>query len=318
MPEVSVIIPTYNRSSLVRESVASVLRQSFTDFEVIVVDDGSTDDTSVLIKGISDSRIRYFYKENGGVATARNLGMAHAQGEYFAFLESDDIWPGDFLSIMVFHLRDNAEYGGAYSLFKDRYPDGREIVGFNKDRYLSGNLTRKFFERTPFIVPSATLFRRCVWENFWWDEALRACDDIDAFLRISVRTKILCVPDVCIIRQITSDSLTRMGEETLSPTATLIFERFYLHLNGQKYVPFLTARHRISRTYRGLAKQHHKAGNRRAAILLLKKAIRYYPIDFKNYRRLLKALLLSKRSDKMTNWQMPEALPPYITVTQNK
>jgi hypothetical protein len=85
MPKVSVIIPTYNRSALLQETIDSVLRQTFNNFEVIVVDDGSTDDTSVVVKGIKDDRVLYFHKPNGGPASARNLGLSKAKGDYISF-----------------------------------------------------------------------------------------------------------------------------------------------------------------------------------------------------------------------------------------
>jgi len=317
MPRVSVIIPTYNRCRLVKEAVRSVLRQTLCDFEVIVVDDGSTDDTGRVIRAVSDDRVKYIYKDNAGPASARNVGMAHSKAEYLGFLESDDLWPEDFLATMVSRLEDNPEYGGAYCPFKDTYPGANEVVAFGKDRYMSGWLTRDFFERTPFIIPSATLFRRSAWQGVWWDEALRSCDDIDAFLRICTQTKVLCVPDVCIIRRVTSDSLTSGNTVSISPIATLIFERFYFDLAGHKYVPARLARRRFSRMYRGMARQHHRAGNRRAAIMLFKKAIDYYPFDLKNYKWLLKSLLLSAEKDKMPDWQMPKPLPPHITVTNS-
>jgi glycosyltransferase involved in cell wall biosynthesis len=92
-PVVSVIIPTYNRAGIVVRAIESVLQQTFTDFEVIVVDDASTDDTANVISPLADRRVRYVrLPHNGGVATARNRGMEEAQGRYFAFLDSDDEW----------------------------------------------------------------------------------------------------------------------------------------------------------------------------------------------------------------------------------
>ena len=89
--KVSVIIPTYNRSSVLSRAIDSVLRQSFKDFELIVVDDGSTDNTKELIEKYSD-QITYIYQDNKGVSAARNKGLEHAKGEWIAFLDSDDEW----------------------------------------------------------------------------------------------------------------------------------------------------------------------------------------------------------------------------------
>lgn len=87
----SVIIPTFNRAALLREALDSVFAQTFTDFELIVVDDGSTDDTPAVIAGYGEC-IRFFRQENGGPGAARNLGIQNASGEYVAFLDSDDVW----------------------------------------------------------------------------------------------------------------------------------------------------------------------------------------------------------------------------------
>lgn len=88
---VSVIIPSYNRGYIVGKSIESVLAQSYRQIEVIVVDDGSTDNTREVVAGFDD-RVRYFYKENGGVSTARNLGLRECRGEFIALLDSDDLW----------------------------------------------------------------------------------------------------------------------------------------------------------------------------------------------------------------------------------
>ncbi len=91
MPLFSVIIPTYNRAALLREALNSVFAQTFTDYEVIVVDDGSTDETDVVVTSY-DGHVRYFQQQNRGPGAARNLGVQHAAGEYLTFLNSDDRW----------------------------------------------------------------------------------------------------------------------------------------------------------------------------------------------------------------------------------
>lgn len=98
MPKVSVIIPTYNGQYIIVKTVESVLDQSKQDLEVdIVVDDGSSDDTRGVVEIFNDSRVRYFYKTNGGAASARNFGLSKTMGEYVAFLDSDNFWPENYL-----------------------------------------------------------------------------------------------------------------------------------------------------------------------------------------------------------------------------
>jgi glycosyltransferase involved in cell wall biosynthesis len=91
-PKVSVIIPTYNRSVEVRNAIESVLCQTFTDFEVVVVDDGSSDDTGKILRETFGDRIRYYFQTNQGLSAALNKGLAEARGEWVAFLDSDDLW----------------------------------------------------------------------------------------------------------------------------------------------------------------------------------------------------------------------------------
>jgi glycosyltransferase involved in cell wall biosynthesis len=289
----------------------SVLKQSYSDFEIIIVDDGSTDDTSKVIQSIKDERIRYFYKENGGLSITRNFALGKTGGEYIAFLDDDDIWPEDYLGKMVSALEENLEYGVAYSLFKNYHPDGSVEDGFLRNRFISGYMTIRYYKKTPCLLPSATIFRKSVCENVWFDEALKNYEDQDYLLRISAKTKFLFVIDTCVKRRVTPGSLSK---DKLSYNALLVFERFYFHLGGEKLIPRKTAHKKISEHYRGLARIHYKEGNRKAAVELLKKAVRFYPYYWKNYRGLLKALLLSSKTDKLSGWQMPEPLPNEITV----
>ena len=104
MPRVSVVIPTFNAESTITETVESVLSQSFTDFELLVINDGSTDDTLSQLAEIKDSRLRILSFPNGGVAASRNRGIEHSTGAYIAFLDADDIWARDKLKEQLMAL----------------------------------------------------------------------------------------------------------------------------------------------------------------------------------------------------------------------
>lgn len=99
----SVIIPAYNAALYIKKSINSVLNQTFSDFEILIVDDGSTDDTKEIVKTIEDDRIHYIYQINGGVSSARNTGIYNAKGEYICFLDADDFWRPNHLEV-VFNL----------------------------------------------------------------------------------------------------------------------------------------------------------------------------------------------------------------------
>ena len=306
MPKVSVIIPTYNRSSLVKDAICSVLAQTEPDLEVIVVDDGSTDDTHRVVESLSDSRVSYFYKVNGGVASARNFGLSKAKGEYLAFLDHDDLWPPDYLEVMVSHLENNAEFGAAYSPITVVYPDGRKVKSYKKPEGKSGQITLDLFKHG-FVWTSAALICREVLENFAFDESLkRSYEDGDFFLRLSTRAQFLFVKDVEAIKRNHMENFsTKVG---VLPTRILVLERFYFKLGGDKVIPAKIARRKLSHSCRKVAEERHYEGNRSAAITLYKRAIKYWPLDLRLYLGLAQALLLAKKKDQMPNWQMPELL----------
>jgi glycosyltransferase involved in cell wall biosynthesis len=115
-PKVSVVIPTYNRAANVRKGIESVLAQTFTDFEVIVVDDGSSDDTGKILGQIFGDRIRYYTQTNQGASVARNKGIEEARGEWIAFLDSDDLWEPDKLEWQFKALEQfGPQCGGCYT-----------------------------------------------------------------------------------------------------------------------------------------------------------------------------------------------------------
>ena len=114
MIKVSVIIPTYNSGRYIKEAIDSVLAQTYTNYEIIVVDDGSTDNTSQIVQAYGD-RVHYFYQENQGVAVSRNRGLRESQGEYIAFLDHDDVFFPDKLSEQICCLEQHPEAGIVHS-----------------------------------------------------------------------------------------------------------------------------------------------------------------------------------------------------------
>ena len=118
MIQFSVIIPLYNKANFVKKTIESVLSQTFKDFEIVVVNDGSTDDSLAIVSEITDPRIRVFTKENGGVSAARNFGIEKSRYEYIAFLDADDIWLPDYLETikgMIEHYPQAGVFSTAYT-----------------------------------------------------------------------------------------------------------------------------------------------------------------------------------------------------------
>lgn len=139
----SIIIPTYNRAAFLPKAISSVLAQSFADWELIIVDDGSTDNTKDIVSQYSDSRISYIYQENAERSAARNKGIAHSVGEYVLFLDSDDYYLSNFLNDLNQAITDNGnepclyfhnaliEHNGEQRLFAEPLPNGeRNIIKY--------------------------------------------------------------------------------------------------------------------------------------------------------------------------------------------
>lgn len=307
MPKVSVVIPTYNLSNMVKDTINSVLRQTEQDLEVIVVDDGSTDDTHAVVNAIKDNRVKYFYKDNAGTPSAYNYGLSRSNGEYIAFLDHDDLWPENYLEVMLSHLENNSEFGAAYSPITIMYPDGSKMKSYKRPDGKTGWITSDLF-KSGFIWNSATVIRRSALENLRFDELLRkSYEDGDYFLRLSTQTQFLFVRDVEAIRREHPENLSR--KVGIIPTRVLVLERFYFQLGGDKIISPRIARKKLSHACRKVAEARRGERCRSAAITLYKRAIRYWPVDLRLFLGLGQTLLLNKKNDPNPGWKMPEPLP---------
>lgn len=145
MPEISVVIPTYNTGELILEALNSVFEQSFSDYEIVVIDDGSTDGTRDILDPFIN-KIEYFYQENQGLAVARNTGLSKARGKYITYLDADDVWFPDNLALKYKLLEDDPDLAGIFS----------EFTMFDENGIINLNATKElfpFFARTGFDYP---------------------------------------------------------------------------------------------------------------------------------------------------------------------
>jgi len=144
-PNVSVIVATYNRANFIDRAIKSILNQIYQDFEIIIVDDGSSDNTEEIIKGYKDKRIIYIkHKKNQGISTARNTGIKRAKGEYIAFLDSDDEWFPEKLERQVVLLQnESSEVGVVYSDLRyidENGKDMNKLLNPRKEGYIYKDL----------------------------------------------------------------------------------------------------------------------------------------------------------------------------------
>ena len=181
-PVVSVIIPTYNREQYIQKALDSVLAQTYQRFEIIVIDDGSTDSTRTMISAYKEN-VHYLYQENQGISRARNTGIKNSHGDYIAFLDSDDYWLPEKTELQIALLQKHPEYGMAASRCASIRLDGsfREKNRPGTSGWVLENLFQANFIRT-----SAAIIRRECFDRIGlFDEELKECEEYDLWLRIA-------------------------------------------------------------------------------------------------------------------------------------
>jgi len=196
MPKVSVIIPTRNRADFLRSAIASVLNQTYQDFELIVVDDASKDNTREVVASFADSRIKYFCHQTGrGDGGARNTGIINSSADYIAFLDDDDQWLPEKLGLQLTVLENSpAHIGGVYTgQFDVNDTDGEISKICSPNR--RGDLSQYLF-KDPCIVTSTVLFRRECFEKLGlFDESIPYCNDYDMWIRIAKEYHFECIEE---------------------------------------------------------------------------------------------------------------------------
>ena len=196
---VSVIIPTYNRAWCLPQAVASVMEQTYQDFEVLVVDDGSRDDT-VKIAASWGPSVRLLQQENKGVSAARNLGIRSARGRLLAFLDSDDWWQPEKLARQVafFETHPEAMICQTDEIWIRR---GMRVNPKHRHRKPSGWIFEPSLALC-LVSPSAVMMRRALFDAVgFFDEALPACEDYDLWLRVSARYPIHLIEDPLAVKR---------------------------------------------------------------------------------------------------------------------
>jgi len=198
---VSVVIPTYNRAPTVVDAIRSVLAQRFGDLELMVVDDGSTDDTAARVAAIADPRLRYVRGRHAGVSAARNLGVSRTTGELVAFLDSDDLWHADKLACETAFLARHPEVDAVFTDLEKRHGDRvypsfmRQTAVFSRRLHDAaypdglvlepGEMRLCLLEEVP-IKPSALTVRRRVFERVGgFDETWSSSEDWEFLLRLA-------------------------------------------------------------------------------------------------------------------------------------
>ena len=226
MTLISVIIPAHNAEATILETIESIRQQTFSDLELIVIDDGSTDNTLEQLDKIHDDRLRVFTYHNQGLGAARNRGIERAQGEFIAFIDADDLWTREKLELQLEALRRQPKAGIAYSWTafvdqKGRFLFAKEPLYFEGDVYLQLLLSC-------FVASGSNVLirRRCIDTVGLFDVGLSCAEDWEYWLRAAAHWPFVVVPRYQILYRMSPGSLSS-DVEAIEKTSLIVLTRAF-------------------------------------------------------------------------------------------
>lgn len=210
MVSVSVVIPTYRHRRFVMQTLDAVFAQTYGDYEVIVINDGSPDDTAELLRPLIESgRIRYVEQSNQGQGAARNRGIEMARGRYIALLDDDDLWPADKLAWQVAAMEADPGLTLVYGSWHPMNEAGEKLP-HNVEDFPSGEVLHKFLEGCWILSPGQTLIRRNVLQQVrGFDETIRNSDDWDLYIRLAQAGRFLYRRDPALLYRFHAGNASR-------------------------------------------------------------------------------------------------------------
>jgi len=261
-----VIIPTHNRANLVGRAIKSVLSQTFEDFELIVVDDASSDNTEEVVKRFQDSRIKYVrHQKNMGAPATRNTGIRMARGTYIGLLDDDDEWLPTKLEKQIAKFRDvSLKVGLIYCGLEVRRDDGHGIETVHYPVY-RGDVRIRLLLGTTIGSPTPLIRSECFQKVGLFDESLKSCQDWDMWKRISEQYEFDFVPEILSITYLHEDQISS-NFESLIPGRTRMVEK---HMDEFRRHPDILLIH-----LKRLGKLHCINGTWREAIYWFREAIK--------------------------------------------
>jgi len=274
-PTVSVIIPTYNRAHLIGKAVKSVLNQTYQDFEIIVVDDGSTDNTEEVMKSFNNFKIRYIcHSDNRGISVARNIGIRASRGEYIALLDSDDEWLPEKLDKQVDVLQNESPEVGVVCSWSYNIDEKGNYISKRCLPKKGGYIYEDLLSTNPISVPTVLIRKECFNRVSLFDDLLNAQEDWDMWIRIAkyYRFALIKVPLVKYRKH--SDQISKNPREKIITANRILV----------KYVNELKKRPRAhSKHYFYIGNRLCHMGKTKEGQRYLIKAISLYPFCIRYY-----------------------------------
>lgn len=279
MPEVDVIVPAYNAERYLVEALDSVVAQTFPDWRIVLVDDGSTDGTAAIAKGYASrlgARMLYLYQANRGLPAARNTAIRNSDAELLALLDADDVWLPDRLAESVKVFRGRPEVGLAYGFIEGIDQHGEVISTFaTASRHAQGHVAHHIYMRSLHLpCPTVTFRRQAALQAGLFDETLRASEDRDLWIRIAARYETALVST--LIAQYRSSPTAMTTDPERMHTAQLRVVEKHLGLPGCDRAARRVA---LSRIFRQRAEALTDRGRTLPALGSIGQSLWYAPSD---------------------------------------
>jgi glycosyltransferase involved in cell wall biosynthesis len=289
MSKVSVIIPVFNCERFIGEAIDSVLAQTYRDFELIVVDDGSEDDTAMRVRSYGD-KLTYLYQSNAGQAKARNLGYAHSSGEYLVFLDADDRWYPQMLQVEVQALDANPQVGLVYSDVDVINEDGELL----QRHYLAHRANRK--KKVNSIIgshsipfPSASLKRRVIFEKAGCFDVsfYQGGEDVVLWAKMYRLADFLRIPQSLVQRRMQRHQVSHIKERRLEADLMASHKLWTLFAEEPDRQAELLVTY--ARTWSREGQRLVSQGKLKSGRECFQRSLRYYPFYFRNYVRWIRS-----------------------------
>lgn len=292
--KVSIVTPAYNAGQYIANSIDSALKQSFQDYEMIIVDDGSNDNTKSIIEEYVHrypEKIKYIYQPNAGPSKARNTAIQKAKGKYIAFLDADDSWMPFHLEKSIAAIESQNNIGLVHSNIMKITSSGQTIGAAERDkRFLSGMIFNELLLRKAHIACSSALVKKsCLDSVGYFDEDSRCgvCEDRDLWLRISKQFNILYIDQVSVNYRITENSLSKNKDRMLQA-------RIYVTEKNLTVQDNLLKKQALASIYKNLGDEYLMEGNFPKASLSYKQSLAFWPLSFWSFINYTKSILKIK------------------------
>jgi glycosyltransferase involved in cell wall biosynthesis len=291
MPKVDIIIPAYNAAKYLPTAIASVLGQTFEDWRILLIDDGSTDNTAEVVAPFIQQlgpKLQYIKQPNSGLPAARNTAIRNSSSEFLALLDADDVWLPCRLFESVKYFENHPQVGLSYSFVEIIDSTGETIkICDNIQEHAEGRIASYIYMRmVDMPCPTITFRRNCIDDVGLFDETLRASEDRDLWLRIAQRYEVGLVPTVLAQYRLAPGSMSTDSERMLK--AQLQFIKKHYGSSGCGVIPRQIA---LSRCYKQRAEALRSRGDKMAALKSSAQALGLYPLDFNNVRTATSLLL---------------------------